>query len=130
MKYDKYKFSTYETMQRICIDTINININRPDINGNQHIIVMIEAFTRWVELTAVPDLTAMSAARALLSFMGRFGVPTELQSDNGTQYLNELLSELSKLVVNIQNSTYQLILKKKTAWLNAQTKKLCVTYDR
>jgi hypothetical protein len=53
-------------------------------------------------LIAVPDLTAMSAARALLSFMGRFGVPTELQSDNGTQYMNELLSELSKLVGIIQ----------------------------
>jgi hypothetical protein len=68
----KYSLSTYTPMDRICIDTINLN--KPDVYGNQHIIVMIDAFTRWVELYPAPDLTALSAARALLSLIGRFGV--------------------------------------------------------
>jgi hypothetical protein len=96
----KYTLSKYEPMQRIYIDTININ--RPDKYGYQHIIVMIDAFTRWVELVPTTDLTALSAARALLCFIGRFGVPDEIQSDKGTQYMNDILTNLSNIVGYIQ----------------------------
>jgi hypothetical protein len=62
---------------------------------------MIDAFSRWIELYAAPDLTAISAARAILSFIGRFGVPAEIHSDQGTQYLNELIRGLTTLMGNI-----------------------------
>jgi hypothetical protein len=44
----KYTLSTYNPMQRICIDTINMTT--PDSNGNTSIIVIIDCFSRWVEL--------------------------------------------------------------------------------
>lgn len=92
----KFTTTTYEPMQRINIDTINFNT--PDESGNMHIIVMIDCFSRWVELYATPDLSAKSAAQALLNFVGRYGTPSEIQSDQGTQYVNELISEFTKLM--------------------------------
>jgi len=92
----KYTLSTYAPMQRVSIDTINFNI--PDINGNTAVIVIIDCFSRWVELYAAQDYTALSAAQALLNFIGRYGVPADIHSDRGTQYLNDLLSQLYQLM--------------------------------
>jgi len=92
----RFTTTTYEPMQRINIDTINLN--QPDDRGNKHIIVMIDCFSRWVELYPISDLTAKVAAQALLSFVGRYGTPAEIQSDQGTQYVNELISELTNLM--------------------------------
>ena len=71
-------------------------MDKPDENGNQYIIVIIDCFSRWVQLKAVPDLSAISAAKSLLEFVGNFGVPDEIQADLGTQYVNELIQEFIK----------------------------------
>jgi len=92
----KFTTSTYAPMQRINIDTINMD--RVDENGNQHVIVIIDCFSRWVELYAVPDLSALSAANSLLQFIGRYGLPEQIQADQGTQYVNQLIEELCKML--------------------------------
>ena len=91
----KFTAASYHPMQRINIDTINMD--HEDEYGNKHIIVIIDCFSRWVGLYGAPDLTAISAAQVLLQHVGTFGVPDEIQSDRGTQYLNELIDELNKL---------------------------------
>jgi hypothetical protein len=96
-----YTLSSFNPMDLVCIDTINLN--NADIFGNNYIIVMVDAFTRWVELYAAPDLTSLSAARAILSFIGRFGVPSKIHSDQGTQYVNELIFELTKVLGSFQS---------------------------
>jgi hypothetical protein len=74
-------------MQRIYIDTINLD--KPDNNGYSSIIVFVDSFSRWVELYPSTDYSAASAALALLQFVGRFGVPSEIHTDKATQYVNE-----------------------------------------
>jgi hypothetical protein len=96
----KYTLSAYEPMQRLSIDTININT--PDEYGNTSIIVIIDCFSRWIELFAAQDYSAKSAAIALLHFVGRFGVPEYIHSDKGTQYLNDLLHQFTLLIGGIQ----------------------------
>jgi len=81
----KFTTATYEPMQRINIDTINMD--KPD-----------DCFSWWVELYAVPDLTAISAATALLHFVGRYGTPDQIQCDQGTQYVNELIKAFTVLI--------------------------------
>lgn len=84
-------------MERVYVDTIGPLV--VDGHGNIHIITMIDGYTRWVGLYAVPDATAQTAARvALLDWVGRFGVPLQLMSDGGTQFTNELWDELSILM--------------------------------
>ena len=45
-----------------------------------------------------PDATAVSAADALLQHTGRYGIPSLLISDAGSQYVNEIISELLKMM--------------------------------
>jgi len=93
----KYTMTTYTSMERIYIDSIGPL--KEDSKGNRHIIVIIDGFTRWVELYAVPDVTAEVAAKvALLDWVGRFGVPAQIMTDNGTQYANTLWEQLALLM--------------------------------
>ena len=60
-------------------------------NGHAYIIVIIDCFTRWVELYASPAANAKEAMKAILDYIKKFGQPHQLLSDNGGQYANELL---------------------------------------
>mmetsp|Transcript_22086 Transcript_22086/g.57630 ORF Transcript_22086/g.57630 Transcript_22086/m.57630 type:complete len:324 (-) Transcript_22086:593-1564(-) len=51
-------------------------------------------FTRFVELVPCLDTSAAAAASALLSVVGRYGVPTSIRSDQGTQFTATLIEEL------------------------------------
>lgn len=91
-----YTTATYEPMQRLNIDSMGPF--QADENDNTYIIVVIDCFTRWVELYPAKDATAQSAATALLDHAGRYGVPHQILSDNGPQYVNNIISELIKLI--------------------------------
>jgi transposase InsO family protein len=92
----KYTLAAYAPMYRVSIDTINLD--EADIYGNKYIIVAIDCFSRWIELYAVPDLTAVSAAQAIIQWCGTFGVPNEIHSDLGTQYINQVVEEMEQLM--------------------------------
>ena len=83
-------------MDRINIDTIGPF--PPDENGNKYIMVFIDVFSRFVELTPIPDLSALTAAKEIVKFTGRYGIPDEILTDNGTQYLNTLSTILYDLM--------------------------------
>ena len=88
--------ATYEPHQRLNIDTIGPL--PPDIDGNCYILVIIDTFTRWIELYATKTVTAAEAAKMLIQHFGRFGQAQELQSDNGTQFVNAIITELCLLI--------------------------------
>ena len=92
----KYTLAAYAPMYRLSIYTINLD--EADIYGNKYIIVCIDCFSRWIELYAVPDLTAVSAAQAIIQWCGTFGVPNEIHSDLGSQYLNQVVEEMEQLI--------------------------------
>ena len=83
--------ATYSPMQRIAID--GIGPLPPDENGNQHLLVFIDCFSRYVCLYPVKDVTAKSAAKALLKFVGHFGVPPQFITDNAPTFVNEMIKE-------------------------------------
>ena len=90
-----YTTGSYDLMERINIDSIGpLPV---DIHGYEHIIVIIDCFSRWVELYPSVDASAESAANALLHFASRFGIPSQIVSDNGPQYHNEMLEQFSIL---------------------------------
>ena len=54
---------------------------------NQHIIVAIDALSKYVELEAVPDTTAAGVVRFLKNnIVHRFGTPVRVVSDQGSAY--------------------------------------------
>ena len=83
-------------MDRINIDSVGPF--PPDENGNKHIMVFIDVFSRFVELVPVPDTSALVAAKEIVKFVGRYGTPNEILTDNGKQYVNELSTYLYDLM--------------------------------
>jgi transposase InsO family protein len=65
-----------------------------DDGGNCYIVAVIDDFSRFVEVRAAPDATAHSAARVLIDVFGRFGAPKILKSDNGPQFVAQLIDTL------------------------------------
>ena len=93
----RFTTSTYTPMERIQVDTMGPF--KEDKFGNKYVVVIIDGFTRWIELVAVPSVDAETAARvALLPFVGRYGTPLQILSDGGTQFRNDLWDELSLLI--------------------------------
>lgn len=88
--------ASYAPMECLNVDTIGPVLK--DDFGNEYILVVIDCFTRFVELYPIPDVSAISAARALLQHVGRYGVAAKYRTDNGPQFANELLSELHNLL--------------------------------
>ena len=88
--------ATYEPHQRLNVDTIGPLPS--DADGNCYILVLIDTFTRWIELYPIKTVTALEAAKVLLQHFGRFGQAQELQSDNGSQFVNEIIKELCLLI--------------------------------
>jgi hypothetical protein len=98
-----YTTASHRTMERLNVDTLGPFPT--DSWGNQYIIVVIDTFTRFVELYPSRDCTAQEAAKALLNHVGRSGAPYHILSDNGSQYVNKLIEELVKLIGIRHNTT-------------------------
>ncbi|GKT28731.1 Transposon Tf2-6 polyprotein, partial [Aduncisulcus paluster] len=77
----------------VAIDTVGPIM--PSKAGSRYMIVMVDCFTRWTEIVPTKRAKATDAADALISgIFGRFGLPNRVRSDRGTQYVNELLTNL------------------------------------
>ena len=69
-----------------------------DEKGNKYLIAIIDIFSRLLELYPATDATALSAADAIVQHTGRYGIPTLLISDSGSQYVNEVTSQYLSLM--------------------------------
>jgi hypothetical protein len=98
MKFEAQAFTkaSYRPMEVVNIDTIGPL--PPDEEGNSFILVIVDCFTRWVELYPLKDTTAALAARKILEFAGRFGFPTKFRSDQGSQFVNAIIQELLSIL--------------------------------
>lgn len=79
------------------------------LDGNRYVVVFLDYLTKWAEAFAVSDQTAETIARLLIeNIVCRHGVPEELLSDRGPNFLSELVREVCKLlgVKKINTSGY------------------------
>jgi hypothetical protein len=96
VKTQPFTLASYSPMSRIAIDTIG---PLPETEGGyKYVIVIIDAFSRFVKLFPCQNVDAISAMQAILEWIGIFGCPEELVSDNGTQFSNELIDNLLELM--------------------------------
>uniref|UniRef100_A0AAV2MR94 Gypsy retrotransposon integrase-like protein 1 n=1 Tax=Knipowitschia caucasica TaxID=637954 RepID=A0AAV2MR94_KNICA len=62
--------------------------------GNRYVLVAMDYFTKWPEAYAVPDQSAATTAGRLVDEMfTRFGVPSELHSDQGRNFESQESSQ-------------------------------------
>jgi len=65
--------------------------------GNKYIMVITDAFTKYVELVALPDKSASTVARAFFEkWICRFGSPMAIVSDRGKEFLNEVMAAMTE----------------------------------
>lgn len=88
----RFTTSSYMPMQRVAMDAIGPLETARD--GSSYIVVIIDCFTRFVELYATKSTGADEAAHCLLDFVGRYGAPEELISDGGKQFANAVIKKM------------------------------------
>ena len=66
-------------------------VNLPEsTTGVRHVLVIVEAFSKWIDLVPLMDLTADAVAKAFRErVLARFGRPVEVTTDNGAEYKAE-----------------------------------------
>ena len=85
------------TSAYIVMMLINIDLIGPlpeDKYGNAYILVIRDTFSKWTDLHAIRNKEAESIVRPLLRFFGTFGVPQELRTDGGKEFVNSTMAKL------------------------------------
>lgn len=68
-------------------------------NGNKYVLVVVDAFSKWMEAYPVPNIEARTIAETLvMQFVSRFGVPFSIKSDRGRQFECELFREMAVML--------------------------------
>ena len=65
-----------------------------DEKCHQYLLVINDAFSRWVELYPTNVVTADETAKCIFQHLGRFRAPERILTDRVTVFHNELVSEL------------------------------------
>ena len=64
-------------------------------SGKKYIIVMTDAFTKYVELAASPSKEATVVAKAIFeTWISRYSTPREIVTDGGKEFANDLLNQI------------------------------------
>ncbi len=71
----------------------------PHSNGYTYLLTVIDRFTRWPEAFPLPNITAETVARTFLQgWVVRFGIPTTITTDRGSQFESGLWSDLMEVL--------------------------------
>ncbi len=81
-------------------DRLHVDLFGPlsdQYSDNKRIVVITDAFTKFVVLAVIPEKSAPEVAQAIMNkWVSLFGVPREVVSDQGLEFRNALMSALWK----------------------------------
>ncbi|XP_061915612.1 uncharacterized protein LOC133657845 [Entelurus aequoreus] len=79
----------------------------PPSQGYTHLLTMVDRTTRWPEAVPLSSTASVDVARAFLSaWVARFGTPSDITSDRGSQFVSEFWSALAQsLGVQVHRTT-------------------------
>ena len=83
--------------QRVAIDIVG-PINPKTERGNRFILTLVDYATRYPEAIALPSIETTRVAEAMVDVFSRVGLPTEILTDQGSQFTSELMKEISRLL--------------------------------
>ena len=86
-----------EPFKRVAVDLVG-PIKPVTDKGNRYILVLVDYATRYPEAVALPSIQTEVVAEALVSMYSRLGIPEEILSDHGTQFMSDLMKEVQRLL--------------------------------
>jgi hypothetical protein len=101
-------------------------------DGNKYVVVMIEHFTKWVEL--VEKLSFYTAA-ALKGVLTRFGAPAEVLTDQGEDFQGEFATLLQKLLIDHRTTSrdhpqFDGLAERMVQVVKEALQKYCLTFNK
>ena len=83
--------------ERIAIDLVG-PLSPPSERGHRYILTVVDYATRYLEAIPFKQITTPDIAEALIGVYSRVGIPCEVLSDLGTQFISDLMREVSRLL--------------------------------
>ena len=81
---------------RVAVDILQLPITA---SGNRYVAVFMDYLTKWPEAFAIPDQKADTIAKLFVEqIICRHGIPEELLSDRGTNFLSSVIQEVCQLL--------------------------------
>ena len=99
----RFTCASYYPFEVIYLD--HIGPLTADVHGNKFILVLIDAFSIWVELFTTKTTNAIESASCMLQQFGRFGTPEVVHTDRGIAFHKELIAELLHVAGTKQSLT-------------------------
>ena len=83
--------------KRCAVDLIG-PINPPSEKGHRYILTLVDYATRYPEAVPLKEISSEAVAEALIDIYSRVGIPEEVISDRGTQFISEYMEEFARLL--------------------------------
>ena len=80
--------------KRVAVDLVG-PITPASERGHRYILTMVDYATRYPEAIPLKNIDTETVAEALLDIYCRLGIPEEVLSDQGTQFVSSCLQEVS-----------------------------------
>ena len=85
-----------EPFERIAMDVVGPLPQTA--RGKQYVLVVSDFATRYPEAYAMSTVTAPAVAEKLINLFSHYGVPREILSDQGSNFMSELLQEVYSVI--------------------------------
>ena len=110
--------------QRVAIDLVGPVV--PSRRGHRFILTVIDYASRYPEAVALKKIDVVSVAEALIEVFCRVGFPEEILSDRGSQFMCDVMKEVSRLlsIKQLFSSPYHPICNGLVERFNASLKKI------
>jgi glycerophosphoryl diester phosphodiesterase len=83
--------------KRCAVDLVG-PINPPSEKGHRYILTLVDYATRYPEAVPLKNIDSVTVAEALLDIYSRVGIPEEVITDQGTQFVSDYMKEFSRLI--------------------------------
>ena len=108
----------------------------PSSSGHLYLLTIMDTSTRYPEAIPLRNIKAKTIVRALLDFFTKFGLPLEVQTDQGSNFLSNVFQQaLAELgVVHIASSAYhpesQGVLERYHQTMKNMLRKYCLEHTK
>ncbi|XP_072170068.1 uncharacterized protein [Diadema setosum] len=120
--------------QRIAIDLMGPFT--PSERGHTYILTIVDYATRYTEAIPLKSITTVDVAEALVTVYSRVGIPQEVMSDLGPQFVSDLMKEVCRLlsIKQLTSSRYHPmcngLVERYNAVVKSSLKRLCTEEPR